>query len=224
VNKAVLAAISAIAVGSILVLALDRAPEPAAYPPGTVLAVAGEPISAAEVAETERRVRLLYPSRSPEYATAAALESFVLPRAAVRAAYASERARAAAEAAAAWARIEAGRATEPEPEEHCGTADDLSLFLWAAARELEPGAWSGPLERIGSFSIVQLVSRDGFDLRETQERICIRALDFGYLPPAFGPEDLDAALRSAKLEIVDPGYEGLVPEHLRYLMKGTATP
>jgi hypothetical protein len=222
VNRAVLAVVAAIAVGSILVLALDRTPEPAAYAPGTVLAVAGEPVTAAEVAEAERRVRLLYPSRSPEYVRSAALESFVLPRAAVRAAYAPERARAAAEAAAAWGRIEAGEA--PEAEEHCGTADDLSLFLWAAARELEPGAWSGPLERIGSFSIVQLVSRSGFDLRETQERICIRTLDFGYLPPAFAPEDLDAALRSAKLEIVDPGYESRVPEHLRYLMKGTTTP
>jgi hypothetical protein len=193
---------------------------PPAYPPGTVLAVGGAPIAAAEVEEARERVRLVYPERSASFHATQALQSLVLPRAALRLAYAGPRAAARAECDAALARIRAGE--DPPGEEREGGWGRLSLHVWDAARRLDPGQWSEPLEDLGAFYLVRLVRRGGFERHPAEEVLTVRVLEFGYLPATFQPPDLDAALAAARLEVVDPAYEELVPETLRYKMKGTA--
>lgn len=191
-----------------------------AYPAGTVLAVGGVPIAAAEVEEAVERVRLVYPDRSASFHATQALQSLVLPRAALRLAYAEPRAAARAECDAARERIRAGE--DPEGPEREGGWGRLSLHVWDTARRLEPGGWSEPFEDLGVFYLVRLVRRGGFERYPAEEVLTVRVLEFGYLPAGFRPPDLDAALAAARLEVVDPAYEDLVPETLRYKMKGAA--
>jgi len=226
--------------------ACDRAEPPPIYPEGTALAVSGTPIPAAEIEAAERRVRFLYPSRSREFTLQTALESFVLPRAATAAAFAAEREQARREIDALHERIRAAEDTGDAGDAGdaddvgdvgdvgdledvgartvTGTAQALTLVLWATARELDVGAWSEPVETIGGFALVQLVARGGYEVRESGEELEVRIVELRYLPDSFSPEDLNAALAAARLRIVDPAYEKAVPQSLRYLMKGTSTP
>src|SRR6187401_2359544 len=70
-------------------------PQPS-YPPGTVFAVGGLPIPKAEVEQAVESVQLLYPERSRNFQVTQALQTLVLPRAALRSAYSKERAKARA--------------------------------------------------------------------------------------------------------------------------------
>ncbi len=190
----------------------------ARFPPGTALAVEGLPIARAEVEAVAARLRLLYPERAESFLLTGALGSFVLPRAAVRAAYAEERERALAACAEVQGAIAAGSA--PELPEHRGAWDRLSLEYWDAARALEPGAWSAPVERIGSFGLVQLVERGAATELAAEQELVIRVQEFPYIPADFDPAALDAALAAARLEVVDPAFDALLPEDLRYKMRG----
>ena len=190
------------------------------WPAGTALAVDDEPISAAEVERAAARVGVVYPEHSRSYQVRQGLESLVLPRAALRLVYASERAQARAACDAAWERIRA-RGEPPEGlAEHRveGNWGDLTLFYWDHGRSLEPGGWSGPLERIGHFALVQLVERGGYGEDPAEEELHLRVLEFPYLPAGFSPQDLNRALASVQLTVVDPAYDALVPEDLRYRM------
>jgi hypothetical protein len=191
---------------------------PPSYPPGTALAVGGLPIPAAEIERAAEAVRLIYPDRSPSFQVTQALQTLVLPRAALRPAYPEERAAARASCEAALRAVRAGDVPPLEP--HTGTWAELSLILWDAARRLAPGTWSEPIERVGGFSLVELVERGGFEASPAEEVLTIRVLDFGYLPAGFETRDLDPAMSAARLEVVDPAYDDLVPERLRYQMRG----
>ena len=195
----------------------QRAP----YPAGTALAVSGEPIPAALVEAAAQRVAEVYPERAASFHTTTALESFVLPRAALAQAHAEARAAARAACDAARERIRAGESAEAlGAAELTGTWAQLSLLVWDAARRLEPGEWSEPLEGPGHFALVRLERRGGFEHFPAEEALTVRVLEFGYLPAGDAGPAWDAALGAARLEVVDPAYEELVPETLRYKMKG----
>jgi hypothetical protein len=189
-----------------------------AYPPGTALAVGGAPIPAAEIEAAAERVRLLYPDRTPSFHATQALQTFVLPRAALQHAFAERRAQARADCDAALERIRSG--LEPAAEERTGRWGELSLLVWDAARLLAPGEWSAPLEDLGGFSLVRLERRSGFERHPAEEVLTVNVLEFSYLPPVFEEGDVAAAMAAARLEVVDPAYADLVPETLRYRMKG----
>jgi hypothetical protein len=212
----------ALAVAGLAGGSCDAPPPPAAYPPGTVLAVAGEPISGADVERAADHVALIYPSRSREFLIASALGSIILPRAAVAHAYADARDRARAACEAALARARNGE--DVAAPEHTGGLDALRLPVFGLARELEVGAWGGPCEVLGSFTIVQLVAREEGARHASEERITVRLLEFGYLPAGFGQPDVAAAMDAARLEIVDPDYALFVPDSARYRMKGRNDP
>lgn len=187
------------------------------FPPGTALAVSGAPVSAREVEDAADAVRSVYPDRSRLFHVRQGLQSFVLPRAALRAAYADERRLADARCLAAWDSVRSGEA--PAAQEQTGTWNKLSLFYWNTARRLEPGAWSGPQENIGRFCIVQLVHRQAGALPR-EDVLTLKVLEFPYVPASFSPEQLDSALGAARLEVIDPAFEPFVPEQLRYKMNG----
>jgi hypothetical protein len=192
------------------------------FPPGTALAVEGLPIARAEVEAVAERLRLIYPDRAESFLLTSALGSFILPRAAVCAAYTEERQRASAACAEAQSALAAGLA--PELPEHRGAWDRLSLEYWDAARALEPGAWSAPVERIGSFGLVQLVARGAATELAAEQELVIRVQEFSYVPAGFDPAALEAALAAARLEVVDPAFDALLPEDLRYKMRGRDYP
>ncbi|MEM7310891.1 MAG: hypothetical protein AAF682_29750 [Planctomycetota bacterium] len=200
----------------------DDSPPPVPWPAGTAFAVGGEPVSAAAVERAAARVALIYPQRSRSHHVRRALQSQVLPRAALGVVYAESRSEAEAACRATADALHAGG--EPPADRPVnavrGNWGDLRLFYWGIARELELGAWSDPVERMGHFALVQLIERSDSERRGADEELSIRVVEFPYLPVGFAPKDLDEALASVRLIVVDPAYEPFVPEDLRYRMIG----
>ena len=199
---------------------------PVVWPPGTALAVDDLPIPAAFIEEAAGRVALIYPDRSRDFHLRGAVGDFVLPWAALRVAYPEARERAKADCAAAWEALSAGQGIPAglEPIEHTGNIQELTLIYWAVARELEVGQWAEPLERRGHFALVQLTGRGGWELGEAEEELSLRVLEFGYLPPDYSPTSMEEALEAARLTVVDPAFDKIIPEALRYKMQGGRAP
>ncbi len=192
----------------------DGAP-PRRWPPGTVLALDDVPITAADVDRVAERIAAVYPQHSAGFHRREALGSFLLPRAALQAYYADARAEAEEKCRSERALLVAGDERAPEPIPITATPEQDTFFHWGSARGLEPGAWSDPLERMGNFVLLRLDARV-----EDSEALELSVVEFPYVPAAFSPKDLDAAFASARLNVVDPAYDELIPERLRYAMRG----
>ena len=206
--------------------AAPAAPAPA-EDQGVVLRVEDQPIRASEVDRLAAMVGELYPQYTRAHRRRLALTNVLLPRAAAAAARPEERARARAAVRAAqteldafdddpgWAERLGGLAHRVE-----GPWDVVGGFdLWGHARALAPETWSEPLERVGSFDLVRLRSRqEAAD--PAAEVLELDVVRFPYLPPGTTAADVDALLDGARLEIVDPAWRELVPEALQYRMRG----
>ncbi|MCZ6596222.1 MAG: hypothetical protein O7B99_01135, partial [Planctomycetota bacterium] len=191
------------------------------WPVGTVLAVDDVPISSAEVAEVEERLRLVYPEHAASFRRRAALESLVLPRAALRVRFADARRDALAACRKARAALVAGEGPPtPEPEVHRGGFHQLQLLVWGKARSLEPGRWSEPIEGRGFFLLLRLEELSGADEGPAYEELTVSILDFPYLPADFAPTGIASVLSTVRLSIVDPEWEQWVPEDMKYRMRG----
>ncbi|MEQ1895314.1 MAG: hypothetical protein ABL998_22470 [Planctomycetota bacterium] len=192
----------------------EPASAPAPTPPGdgAVLRVDGRPLTAAEVEHLADGVALLYPEYSRKHARRLALTNELLPR---LAGHALQPERWEAARAACAAAFEAG-ALEPRREE--GNFGTLGLGLWDAARRLEPGTWSEPIELFGRFVRVRLEERDRApDPRA--EQLAVLVLEFPYLALAEAHNAYDFALDRAQLEIVDPAWREAVPETWQHRMR-----
>ncbi len=200
---------------------------PGAAPPGVVLRVEGLDVHADEVDALAALVGELYPEYTLNHCRRLALSEVVLPRAAARAARPAEREAALERARAAQADLPAFDGDPGWDAAHDARVYRLrgvwtrvgGLDLWGFARSLEPQAWGGPFERIGTFELVRLRLREPA-ATPAQEVLEIDLVTFPYLPEGTTPAELDALIDDAELEIVDPAWEEIVPESFQYRMRG----
>jgi len=168
----------------------------------------------------------LYPEYTPNHRRRLALAEVVLPRAALEADRPGPRAdalaacRRAAEGdldardAAAWAEL--GGLLERRAGDHAS----LGLALWGEAHELPLDRWAGPLETPGEFLLVRPDRRLGPSSEAGAEALDLTVVAFPYVDRAAGVAALDAAVERARLRIVDPAWDAIVPESWKYRMRG----
>lgn len=187
--------------------ACRREPAAADFPPGTVLALDGLPLSAEEVDRVAERLRSISPNFALPHLRRLALTNHFFPLLTARATAdsgARERARAEAEAARdAWVE---GRAQGPLESEE-GNWQTLGLEVWLAVSELEPDAWSPVFELPGAFAFAHLAARD-HAARAIQEDFRVELSRFPYHEAIASIED---SVFEQRLTIVDPAWERIVP-------------
>jgi hypothetical protein len=193
------------------------------WPPGTILALDGVPISIEEVDAALVPVHLIEPSKSDVHKQRLALTNVVLPRAIARLLSGERRAAARALIDDLHRRAQAGLLPGPSGphgeygEWHAGQFRELGLVAWGAAFDLLPGEWSPVLEDTGSFLIVRVLGRtDGPVPEATQFELDV--LREPYLPPGIGPHEIEAKKDELRLTIVDPAWRTIVPERDQYRM------
>ena len=77
-----------------------------------------------------------------------------------------------------------------------------------------------PLERMGHFVLLRLDGRSGPGDAPAGEELTLSLVEFPYLPATFTPTEMDEAIGAVRLIVVDPEYDGLLPEAFRYRMRG----
>jgi hypothetical protein len=194
-------------------------PEPAAgdWPAGTVLAVDGVPVLAAEVEPLARAIAELYPEYTRPHCLRLALTNVSLPRAAVRSCEPERR----EQARAACERAQATLAGDPSGTMALsGDWRALGLDLWAAARGLERGVWSAPTELIGRFALVRLDEQSGDDARSERLSLQLLEIPYGAREGETPQAAVARALDESRLTIVDRAWDEVVPEDWKYRMRG----
>lgn len=196
---------------------------PRDWPPGTVLAVDGVAITAAEVDRDSAVVLPLALDSTERDLRRKALMNLTLPRVIGRlmAGERLEQARARAERARAL--LVAGQ--EPAPGEpplpplvplHGGYGN-VGLALWGAALETEVGSWTPLVEADGAFWCARVTARHEYRMAAgtTVELECLRV-------PFLDDPDPAGAIEAEKdrrtLVIVDPAWRRIVPELTQYRM------
>jgi hypothetical protein len=185
-------------------------------PEGTVMTLNGAAITAAEVDAVADTVALIDPAYTQPHCRRVALTTVIFPRTFGRELAPQERAQARREAEAWDAARRAGTLTGPLEAPVLGTWEDLGIDLWDGLRELEVGAWSEPLELSGRFAVVQLLDRD-HDVRPGHELFEVQLKAFPYVTT---PESLKELCLEARLEILDPEWDPIVPGFWKYKMRG----
>lgn len=205
----------------------NPAPSAPEAPPGVALRVDGLDVHAGEVDALAELVGELHPEYTLNQRRRIALSEVLLPRTAARASRPTERGQALERAEAARAELPAlDGDTGWSPPEGArvyrlrGIWKEVGgLDLWGFARALEPGAWSTPFERIGTFDLVRLRSLQP-GKTPALEVLDVDVVTFPYLPEGTSLEELDAIVDGATLAIVDPAWEEIVPESFKYRMRG----
>jgi hypothetical protein len=190
-----------------------------ALPSGTALLVNDLPVAEPEIEAAARWTAAIEPDAVPAQHLRSALTALVLPRAVVASRRAEERAAQRARCEAAHALLLAGAPHAPKPEQRRGGFDALGFELFSAARELEPGAWSAPLEFIGRHALVRLDEREPGPV-PIADRLVASCLEFHYLPPETTRAELDALIDGSRLELVQERWRELVPIAWQYRMRG----
>jgi hypothetical protein len=208
-------ALPALLIGCWTTSCAPSAPEPV-LPEGTVMTLDGIAITAAEVDAIADTVAQIDPAYTTPHCRRVALTTVLFPKTFGQELAPEERARAQEEAEAWDAARREGSLTGPLEPPVLGTWEDLGIDLWDSLRELEVGAWSGVIELSGRFAVVQLLDRD-HDVRPGQELFEVQLKSFPYVMP---PSSLSELCLEAKLEILDPEWEPIVPGFWKYKMRG----
>jgi hypothetical protein len=195
------------------------APPDAAWPPGTVLAVDGAPISVDEVDLASAWIARIEPQAAGRQLRRLALANVALPRLVAELSAPEERARARAEAEAQLARLlDGGLAGPPGADGGLGTRfegtwQELGIPLWGQAIDWPVGEWR-LIEEPGRFVVARRL-RSEDHLHPMALVLSLDAFAFPYLPQGF---DLAAAAERHRLTIVDPAWREIVPELTQYRM------
>ncbi len=200
-------------------------PEPRpVWPPGTVLSVAGRPVSATALDPLAEALSELEPAATLAHRRRLALLNRTVPLECARALAGETRRRAARDGAEEFLRA----ARHPDPLQRVQDGDlrlehleqdflGLGIPLWFGIRGLEPGSWSEPFEVPGEFVVAKLVRRHDA-LRGVERRFVLLVARFPYLDE---PARIDHEAARARVEAVDPEWEPVVPGLLRH-REGTA--
>ena len=195
-------------------------PPARSWPPGTVLAIDGEPISAEEVDLPSAWIERIEPGSSSQHLRRLSLTNVVLPRRIAAALAGDARERARAEALAALEGLAAlpeapPQSGEPVPPVEGGWVE-LGLVVWGTAMDLPEGRWSGVVEDIGRFVLLRRLGRVPGPAPGAI-RMHVELLEFPYLV-SMGRRAIELAYAQHRMEIVDPTWREIVPEHIQYKM------
>ena len=207
-----------------LALGCDRAPAKHAYPSGTVLALSGTPILAADVDEICGWFALLEPLDSTLQLRRLALTNVIFPRIAAQNADPKLRAEALARAHAWREAIVAGTLPNgplagPMEQERTGIMLDLGMEVWNAGLTLPIGAWSDVIETAGCFHVLK-VKQHVTTATPGTDKLTLAIFDFPYLDAANAAKSINAEIDRATLEFVDENWREAVPTAWQYRMRG----
>ncbi|HED64972.1 MAG TPA: hypothetical protein ENJ09_05380 [Planctomycetes bacterium] len=204
------------------------APPPPSYPEGTALAVNATPVPRAEIEEVAAAIAERYPANVELQNLRLAVTNDTLELYAVRTRDAAAREEALGACEQERERIAAGE----EPKDTVRMEGDFGEFrhdlrLWVRARRLPPGTWSDPIELTGRFVLARLDALEehgpGLTSARTETVLHLTLVIFPYLNTSYRP-GLDAAtsiqeaVDAARLEIVDPAFEDVVPTEWKFRM------
>ncbi len=202
------------------------ATEQPAFAPGVVLAVDGIGIEGSDLEPLEEALAEIYPDYTLPHLRRLALTNVHLPRAVVHSRFEDPRRESRAQADRALASLAdyQGPGAEPdwtdfdgERSQQEGGWQDLGIELWSAARGQPVGAWVGPFDLIGRWTLVRVDAIEGEGARA---RVRLSRVDFRYLPATTVPRDIDRLIDRSKLTILSPEWEDYVPESWKYRMQG----
>lgn len=196
-------------------------PPAPSWPQGTILALDGAPISAAEVDDIGDIVARIEPQNSPEYMRRIALTNVVFPRAVgIRLAGPARREAALALARSTKTALEAGQTPAGvETKSIEGGFEKIGLEAWRYAIDAELGKLSDPIETIGGFELVKVLARgQGGSPRDV--RIKLELLFFPYVDSDDPRGTIQRALDHSKLVFVDESWRDIVPVSWQYRLRG----
>ena len=220
-----LAGIFAAALVGSLALACDKPiPPPPSWPPGTVLALNGIPISADDVDDVASWYARLQPEDSPAQLRRLALSNVIFPRLAARGLDPEFRTKMRALAEEYKLALDAGTLppgplTGPMEHERTGIYRELGLEAWSTALDAQPGRWSSVIETPGAFEIVRLKER-GKQGAPIAIELTIAVFDFAWIDTSKARETIAAALDHSKLVFVDESWREFVPLAWQYRLQG----
>ncbi len=219
------AALAALLAAAALGCEQPAAVQPVDWPPGTVLALNGEPISAAEVDEVAAIVARAEPHSAVPHLRRIALTNVVLARAAARQLAGEARERARAQAAAFADALRAGTADQtpllaPDQTTQEGGVAQVGLELWSWALDANLGAWSDPLELAGSWRVARVDERTRRE-RPGEIHFRITCYTFPWFERSDAQREIDAFLDRSKLEFVDPAWRDVVPTLWQRRLRGS---
>lgn len=188
------------------------APPAPAWPGGTVIVLAGQPITEEEVDAHVDAVLDIQPSYSIEQRRRIVLMNWSFPRALGAAAGAELRAPALAEAEAWRAGLLDGANEFNASTEQIGNWDMIGFELWLVARDLGAGEVSATVELPGRFAVLRLEERDG-NSKPAFEYLRVRVAEFPFVDD---PDALITNETADRLEIVDPAWAEIVPGIYKY--------
>ncbi|MEM9801298.1 MAG: hypothetical protein AAGA20_13305 [Planctomycetota bacterium] len=185
------------------------------YPEGTVLAVGGHPITAADVERYVDAVAIIEPEFVERDHRRKVLTNIVLPTAAGAALDPGAREVAFQEAQRLLsAARETGEVPEdaPEPMVLTGTFREVGLAPWALATTMEPMTFSQLQETPGAWTFFKLIATAAPPGEYgARTEVTIVRYDVPYIPREGAQELLRQALDELTIEVVDPDWEALVP-------------
>lgn len=204
------------------------APAPKTWPAGTVFALDGVAIGAAEIDAGADVFAQLEPDLAMPHLRRLAFTNIVLPLVAGRNLAGPERDRALVRASDLKGVLDAGGtpggplagATVATRE---GTAGEIGFEAWSYAATAEVGRWSEPLESVGSFELVQLEERSAAGAARAV-RYKVRVWTVPYVDAANPRGAIEGQFDRSKLEIVDPAWDEIVPEYWKHRLRGGNRP
>lgn len=190
------------------------------WPEGTVLAVDGLPLTAAEVGTVAGWIGLVEPTATAPERRRRALTMHLFPKLALDARWPAERERARAEAERTLAAARAGEAPADRVAAMTGVWDTLGIEVWAALRDASRGEWTGPIAGQGRFVVARWLERAP-GRSAAAEHFDVELLSFPFVPLDTDRDAAAALTWDADLTIVDPEWERAVPLAWRANMNAT---
>lgn len=201
-------------------------PEPPSYPEGTVLAIGGVPITAADVDQYVDAIALIEPEFVERDHRRKVLSNVTFPVKAGAALDPAARDEAFREAQRLLA---IARETGVVPKEEIvptvltGTFREVGLVPWAVAKDMEPLTFSDLHETPGAWTFFKLTA-SGAPQGEFDglTQVTIVRYDVPYIEREVAREMLQSAVDGLPIEVVDPEWEPIVPP--LFLYRSGSTP
>ena len=196
---------------------------PAVAPPpieGAVLSVAGVPILRDALEHLAEAAALATPEYTLAHHRRLALDTDLIPQAALAAAFPEERAAALADAERALEHLRVDPRDLRDLDVTVQESDirDLGIGLWKALSDGAQGRWVGPVEGLGRWRIARwLVTSEAPTPGLT--RFSCELVDFWFVPDGDAYTAVDEALAVAELVVHEPAVGELVTERMRWRMK-----